>query len=108
MEQIMWIEPRKKTAVKEVSVSVEDYRGRTYTTIRFYNHSVSKVTKGRFIRVGVTNERMYFGEATSGYTLRETGNPANKFVKLTGNKETFVGDHDLQFDAERKLWFVGV
>lgn len=108
MEQIYWLKPRKKQATKEVSISVEEYRGRKYTTIRFYNHAASKVTKNKCMRVGVTDKRMYFGDATSGYTLRETGNPANKYVKLTGNRDAFVGEYDLQFDAERKLWYVGV
>lgn len=109
MEQINWMEPKKDFTKhdKEVRVSTSQWKGKPYTVISFYNGANLKVTKGDRIRVGVTSTRLYFDEAAKGYALSRSGS-ITRSCKLPGSREHMAGEYNLQFDAERKLWYVGV
>lgn len=109
MEMIKWMEPRVTRAMhqKEVHISTTSWQDKPYTIISFRDGANLKITKGDRIRVGITASRMYFDESSKGYALSKSGN-ITRFCKLPGKRENFVGDYNLQFDAENKMWFIGV
>ena len=89
-------------------VSTKEYSGRKYTNIGFYHGSQLKITDGWMLKVGMTAERMYFCPTKAkGFKLGR-GSTNMVYIRIPGWKEDFVGEHDLIFDPEEKLWFIPV
>lgn len=105
--QIEWVNGNGRARVheKEVTVAVEKKGDRNYTAIRFFNNSARKITDGNSIAVGLAVGRIYFKK---GGNLRLSKYSSNALVvKIPGAKEQYVGEYNLVFDAEQKMWFIG-
>lgn len=110
MEQIKWIEHGRERVGDGTEVAVKIYippkKGASpYTNIVFYNGASNKITKNDYVKVGVTRNRIYFDESISGFKFAKNGKTARR-LRLPSLLEEFEGQYRLQFDAERKMWFV--
>lgn len=106
--EINWIENTKNMVFckREVRISTMTSNGRKYTTIAFYGNSQHKITDGLTLKVGMTNERIYFAPANERGFKISKGSNQMFYIRIPGWKTNFCGEHDLIFDAETKLWFV--
>ena len=109
---IVWVEPTKGTAAKhtrEARVSLTEIKGRQYTDVVFYDGSQLKITHEDYVSVGLTPARMYFKEVATGmkgFKLSTQGK--SKRIRIRRQLTQFVGDRNLYFDAESKLWYIGL
>lgn len=101
-ELIVWEKntPRKR-CYSDVRVTTKD----GHTTFTFHNGAHHKVTKRGWMNVGFTSERAYFADGDS-FKVRGLKNPMTVKVVTRGERTKFNGDHALEYDAERKLWYV--
>ena len=106
--EINWIENVRSTVTcnHEVRITNITSCGRKYTNIAFYKNSHHKVTDGTMMKVGIASGRMYFDNAPSKGFKSSKGSTYMYYIRIPGWKEEFVGEYDLIFDAESKVWFI--
>lgn len=105
---IQWLETgRRVRCGKEVWVRIVKRGNNTSTAVTFYGNAHRKITQGERIGVGIDGGRMYFTAHQDTFKLgKYSANGAAQII-LPGAKEKFVGEYNLQFDAEQKMWFIG-
>lgn len=107
---IEWLEAgnRQKRRDKEVWVHIVQKKKTVSTAVVFYGNAHKKITSGERVGVGIDGNRMYFTSSQDMFKLCKYSASGAAQVNLPGKKEKFVGHYNLQFDAEQKMWFIGV
>lgn len=107
---IEWLEAsnRQKRMQQEVWIHLLQRKDTVSTAVVFYGNAHRKITSGERIGVGIEGNRMYFTKDQEMFKLCKYNAYGSAQICLPGKKEKFVGYYDLQFDAERKMWYVGV
>lgn len=105
-----WLEKNatRKYTNSTADISVTVTKNGSYFTFR--NNCTAKVTKGDYIKIGMTADRMYFddGDISTGYKLfgREQGKQ-NKHVHLRRILKRFEGEYELSWDSKEGLYYIG-
>lgn len=111
MEELNFIVKGKSYSKADVSISLVG-KTKKQVSITFRNNADKKITNSGYITMAVLGERMYFKEANDvlGYYLSDSGK-SNKFVCIRNKSvedfaATHSGDYWLQYDKDRRLYFV--
>lgn len=105
MREIEWLENNNRRASDETEVRIYVEKNEKYTRCTFYGTASAKVTRKDHMKIGLSGDRIYFGEANErGYKLCKSGK--NRYVRMPGKKAAWVGDYKLVYDAEMQLWFI--
>ena len=106
---IQWLEARRtQRRGKEVRVVTTPKKNAYVTSVIFYGNAHRKITKADRIGVGIDGGRMYFSQHQDTFKICKYSAKDAAQVNLPGKKDKFVGEYDLQFDAEQQLWYIGV
>ncbi len=108
---IEWIEKVARTRNLaegcNVTVALSKHGDKYATQICFYNDCFRRITSGKYIKVGTSNDRIYFDESRNGYKLQNYGNKdSQKSVRVNATLKEFVGSYTLQYDAYEKCYCI--
>ena len=120
MENINWIERKgqvpKKSDTKDVRISVNKGKNNSkFTNFSFRNGCAEKITTTKFIKLGISNNRIYFKESAiddGGYMLHKPTDTGKNLYLKTCDKtilniaKRYSGEYTLMFDTSVGLPFI--
>lgn len=121
MENINWIErkgqvPSKKSNTKDVRIAINKGKNNSeYTNFSFRNNCTEKITTTKFIKLGISNNRIYFKESAiddNGYMLHKATDTGKNLYLKTCDKDIlniarkYSGEYKLMFDTSVRLPFI--
>lgn len=110
MEKVEWITPIRRrwnnkfkpnqVRVRKTVLHYAANNNAECTDVIFYGTSSLMITNGDYIKVGVSAKRIYFdvGNRESGYKMTK-GYKEQRYIRVRGWHERFIGIHDLKFDG---------